>query len=154
MMSRYEATRPAKVAADDGGGDGNASFVQTCLNGLNALSGDGLSVPYALSEGGCLSLGLFCHRGHHLLVHRPPPPALHGRRSCRPSGTVPGHRRPRLRPRRLPPRLGIHVRRAVYLVALAFVILDGDNLDKLFPLPGAIVSVSLGGSCSSCLSRS
>nr|CAB3484750.1 unnamed protein product [Digitaria exilis] len=80
-MSRYEATRPAKVAADDGGGDGNASFVQTCLNGLNALS-------------------------------------------------------------------------AVYLVALAFVILDGDNLDKLFPLPGAIVSVSLGGSCSSCLSRS
>jgi vesicular inhibitory amino acid transporter len=39
LLGRYEAARPEKkVAADDGDG-GNASFVQTCLNGLNALSG-------------------------------------------------------------------------------------------------------------------
>jgi len=33
---RFEAARPEKAVAD---GDGDASFVQTCLNGLNALSG-------------------------------------------------------------------------------------------------------------------
>jgi len=33
---RYQAALPEKAAAD---GDGDASFVQTCLNGLNALSG-------------------------------------------------------------------------------------------------------------------
>jgi solute carrier family 32 (vesicular inhibitory amino acid transporter) len=38
LLGRYDAARPAEKAAADGGG-GNASFVQTCLNGLNALSG-------------------------------------------------------------------------------------------------------------------
>jgi vesicular inhibitory amino acid transporter len=35
------------------------SFLKTCFNGLNALSGVGiLSVPYALASGGWLSLAL------------------------------------------------------------------------------------------------
>ncbi|KAL0450546.1 UNVERIFIED_CONTAM: Amino acid transporter AVT1I [Sesamum latifolium] len=39
---------------------GSTSFFKTCFNGLNALSGVGiLSIPYALSSGGWMSLILF-----------------------------------------------------------------------------------------------
>ena len=110
---RFEAARPEKAVAD---GDGDASFVQTCLNGLNALSGvvpvlcllqycfligtmpliDLLDIAEPIIRGwaalgalralgrGLAEPGAAGRRGRGLLVHRPPPPALHGRRPDRP----------------------------------------------------------------------
>uniref|UniRef100_A0A6N2LRS7 Amino acid transporter transmembrane domain-containing protein n=1 Tax=Salix viminalis TaxID=40686 RepID=A0A6N2LRS7_SALVM len=47
------------------------TFLKTCFNGLNALSGVGiLSIPYALSQGGWLSLILLLSSGGSMLVYR------------------------------------------------------------------------------------
>ncbi|KAJ6690001.1 hypothetical protein OIU85_006301 [Salix viminalis] len=47
------------------------TFLKTCFNGLNALSGVGiLSIPYALSQGGWLSLILLFSSGGSMLVYR------------------------------------------------------------------------------------
>uniref|UniRef100_A0A1D1YKC7 Vacuolar amino acid transporter 1 n=1 Tax=Anthurium amnicola TaxID=1678845 RepID=A0A1D1YKC7_9ARAE len=116
-----------------------ASFLRTCFNGFNALSGVGiLSIPYALSEGGWLSLVLLlalaaicCYTG--LLLQR-----------CMDAGshieTYPdigefafGYRG------RLAVSFFMYLE--LYLVAVGFLILEGDNLGKL--LPGT--SVEVGG---------
>ncbi|PUZ47485.1 hypothetical protein GQ55_7G168700 [Panicum hallii var. hallii] len=137
LLGRYDAARPAeKAAAADGGG--NASFVQTCLNGLNALSGVGLlSVPYALSEGGWLSLALLAavaaicwYTGLLLQRCMAADPAVRtypdiGERAFGRGGRL---------------LVSAFMYAELYLVAIGFLILDGDNLAKL--LPGA--SVSLG----------
>ncbi|OAY70772.1 Vacuolar amino acid transporter 1 [Ananas comosus] len=109
----------------------DATFVRTCFNGLNALSGVGLlSIPYALSQGGWLSLLLLfivamicCYTG--LLLQR-----------CMKAD-------PRIRTY---PDIGefafgylgrifvsVFMYLELYLVAIGFLILEGDNLDKLFP---------------------
>ncbi|RCV24962.1 hypothetical protein SETIT_5G128400v2 [Setaria italica] len=135
LLGRYnEAVRLEKTAA---AADGDASFVQTCLNGLNALTGVGLlSVPYALSEGGWLSLALLaavaavCWYTGLLLQHcMAVDPAV---RTFADIGERAFGRAGRL-------LVAAFMYAELYLVAIGYLIVDGDNLDKLFP--GAAVSL-------------
>ncbi|XP_073011026.1 amino acid transporter AVT1I-like [Typha latifolia] len=107
------------------------SFFRTCFNGVNALSGIGiLSIPYALSQGGWLSLVLLlitavicCYTG--ILLQR-----------CMDSNSLV----------KTYPDIGelafgqkgraivaMFMYLELYLVAIDFLILEGDNLEKLFP---------------------
>ncbi|KAF0908730.1 hypothetical protein E2562_028166 [Oryza meyeriana var. granulata] len=123
---------------------GTGSFVRTCINGLNVLSGVGLlSVPYALSQGGWLSLALLTAVAA----------------ACWYTGTLLGHCMDADAAIRTYPDIGerafgwagrlvvsAFMYAELYLVATGFLILEGDNLDKLFP--SACVSlgtVSLAG---------
>ncbi|KAM3405755.1 hypothetical protein ACQJBY_000020 [Aegilops geniculata] len=119
---------------------GGTTFLRTCFNGLNALSGVGLlSIPYALAEGGWLSLLLLlfvsmvcCYTGQLL------------QRCMGASSDVRGY------PEIGALAFGAKGRFAVsaimyvelYLVAIGFLILEGDNLDKLFP--GTSLSLGAG----------
>lgn len=107
------------------------SFSRTCLNLTNAVSGIGvLSMPYAVSQGGWVSLLLFaavgavCYYTGTLIE-----------RCMRADGSISSY-----------PDIGGFAfgtvgRRAIaffmyvelYLVAISFLVLEGDNLDKLFP---------------------
>jgi vesicular inhibitory amino acid transporter len=108
------------------------SFSRTCLNLTNAVSGIGvLSMPYAVAQGGWLSLALFalvgalCYYTGTLIERcmRADPDAI---RSYPDIGEF---------------AFGSACRRAIalfmyvelYLVAISFLVLEGDNLDKLFP---------------------
>ncbi|KAF3336384.1 Vacuolar amino acid transporter 1 [Carex littledalei] len=132
LMDQYQEPLLQSFKEDrEGEGAGTATFAKTCFNGLNALSGVGLlSIPYALSQGGWLSLILLfivsiicCYTG--LLLQRciNANPAI-----------------------RTYPEIGFHAFGStgkllvsifmyleLYLVAIGFLILEGDNLDKLFP---------------------
>ncbi|BAF14903.1 amino acid transporter AVT1I [Oryza sativa Japonica Group] len=111
-------------------GDG-ATFVRTCFNGLNALSGVGLlSIPYALSEGGWLSLVLLlavamvcCYTGLLLRRCMAASPAVRGYPDI---GALAFGAKGRL-------AVSAFLYAELYLVAIGFLILEGDNLDKLFP---------------------
>lgn len=117
--------------------DGDASFVRTCFNGLNGLSGVGLlSIPYALSEGGWLSLALLlvvaavcCYTGLLLQRCMDASPAVRGYPDI---GALAFGRAGRL-------AASAFLYAELYLVAVGFLILEGDNLDKLFP--GTSISV-------------
>uniref|UniRef100_A0A0E0JKR8 Amino acid transporter transmembrane domain-containing protein n=1 Tax=Oryza punctata TaxID=4537 RepID=A0A0E0JKR8_ORYPU len=114
-----------------------ASFGRSCLNLSNVISGIGmLSVPYALSQGGWLSLALFAMVGAVCfytgnLIDR----CMRADRCVRSYPDI-GHL-----------AFGGHGRTAIglvmyvelYLVAISFLILEGDNLDKL--LPGTVVEL-------------
>ncbi|KAK1265902.1 hypothetical protein QJS04_geneDACA000604 [Acorus gramineus] len=110
---------------------GGTTFSRTCFNGINALSGVGiLSIPYALAQGGWLSLVLLfvmaiicCYTG--LLLQR-----------CMDAN-------PRIRSY---PDVGEHafgykgrvvialfLYLELYLVSIGFLILEGDNLENLLP---------------------
>ncbi|KAL8231935.1 hypothetical protein R6Q57_001713 [Mikania cordata] len=109
---------------------GNASFISTCFNGLNALSGVGIvSIPYAVATGGWLSLILLFaiatstfYTG--LLIQR-----------C--MDTDPSIRSyPDIGDRAFG-KLGkaivsIIMNIELYMVATGFLILEGDNLSNLF----------------------
>ncbi|KAL9389093.1 hypothetical protein Peur_017698 [Populus x canadensis] len=110
------------------------TFLGTCFNGLNALSGVGiLSIPYALSQGGWLSLillflvAVLCWYTGLLL------------RRCMDSDPLIrsypdiGERAFGYKGRTL---VSIFMYLELYLVAVEFLILEGDNLDKLFPNTG------------------
>ncbi|GJN18474.1 hypothetical protein PR202_gb05640 [Eleusine coracana subsp. coracana] len=118
-----------------------ASFSRTCLNLTNAVSGIGvLSMPYAVSQGGWLSLVLFvlvgavCYYTGTLIERcmRADPSAI---ASYPDIGQF---------------AFGSYGRRAIaffmyvelYLVAISFLVLEGDNLDKLFP--GASFDLLMG----------
>ncbi|CAI0448018.1 unnamed protein product [Linum tenue] len=120
------------------------TFLRTCFNGLNALSGVGiLSIPFALSQGGWLSLALLLlvavlcfYTG--LLLKRCMDSDLHIR-------TYPdiGERAFGYKGRAL---VSIFLYMELYLVAVEFLILEGDNLDKLFPHTAfRIGSLEIGG---------
>ncbi|XP_023740115.1 amino acid transporter AVT1I [Lactuca sativa] len=110
---------------------GTASFISTCFNCLNGLSGVGiLSVPYALASGGWLSLLLLpliaistFYTG--LLIQRcmDSDPTitnyseLGGRAFGKTGKTL----------------VSITMNIELYLVATGFLILEGDNLCNLFP---------------------
>ncbi|KAL8044077.1 hypothetical protein ABFX02_08G023500 [Erythranthe guttata] len=113
------------------GGGGSTSFFKTCFNGLNALSGVGiLSIPYALSSGGWLSLILFfliagCTFYTGLLIQRcmDMDPSIRtypdiGYRAFGPTGKA---------------LVSIAMNVELFLVATGFLILEGDNLHNLFP---------------------
>ncbi|KAK3042405.1 hypothetical protein RJ639_002451 [Escallonia herrerae] len=107
------------------------TFVRTCFNGLNALSGVGiLSIPYALSTGGwlCLTLlfmvAVICfYTG--LLVRRcmDSDPII---KSYPDIGWMAFGRSGRA-------MVSTLMYLELYLVAVEFLILEGDNLNKLFP---------------------
>ncbi|KAK2636212.1 hypothetical protein Ddye_031004 [Dipteronia dyeriana] len=120
------------------------SFLRTCFNELNALTGVGiLSIPYALSQGGWLTLIVFllvailcwytglllrrCMDAHPLIKSYPDIGEL-----------AFGHKGRAL--------VSILMYLELYLVAVEFLILEGDNLDKLFPNMGfKIGSLKIGG---------
>ncbi|KAF3444342.1 hypothetical protein FNV43_RR14033 [Rhamnella rubrinervis] len=109
---------------------GTASFSKTCFNGVNALTGVGmLSVPYAISSGGWLSLFLFVMASiafyTGLLIQRcmDLDPDI---RSYPDIGERAFGNKGRL-------VLSILMSIELYLCAVGFLILEGDNLYNLFP---------------------
>ncbi|CAL4955638.1 unnamed protein product [Urochloa decumbens] len=127
-------------------GTGGASFSRSCLNLSNVISGVGmLSVPYALAQGGWLSLALFalvgavCYYTGELVAR------------CMRAGGDSGGAAVRSYPDIGQLAFGAAGRKAIgavmyaelYLVAISFLVLEGDNLDKL--LPGAAVALPGGG---------
>ncbi|XP_020575533.1 vacuolar amino acid transporter 1-like [Phalaenopsis equestris] len=113
------------------GHEGEATFARTCFNVTNALSGIGvLSVPYALSEGGWISLALFflvalvCfYTG--LLLQRCMDADPHIRSYLDVGEFAFGYNGRII--------VAIFMYIELYLVAVSFLILEGDNLDNLFP---------------------
>ncbi|CAN7121389.1 amino acid transporter AVT1J [Brassica rapa] len=123
---------------------GNTSFSKTCFHGINALSGVGiLSVPYALASGGWLSLIIlfiiaittfYCA----ILIKRcmDMDPLLRtypdiGHKAFGNTGRV---------------IVSIFMNLELYLVATSFLILEGDNLNKLFSNVGFdFMGIEFGG---------
>ncbi|KAL0681077.1 hypothetical protein Bca4012_047924 [Brassica carinata] len=123
---------------------GNTSFSKTCFHGINALSGVGiLSVPYALASGGWLSLIIlfiiaittfYCA----ILIKRcmDMDPLLRtypdiGYKAFGNTGRV---------------IVSIFMNLELYLVATSFLILEGDNLNKLFSNVGIdFMGIEFGG---------
>ncbi|CAM0904336.1 unnamed protein product [Alopecurus aequalis] len=111
--------------------DGGATSLRTWFNGLNALSGVGLlSIPYAVSEGGWLSLVLLlvvaavcCYTGQLLQRCMSASPATRGYPDI---GALAFGRKGRF-------AVSLSMYAELYLVAIGFLILEGDNLNKLFP---------------------
>lgn len=107
------------------------TFIRTCFNGLNALSGVGIiSIPYALSQGGWFSLIILfgvaivcCYTGILLRRCMDADPLIK---------TYPdiGQLAFGAKGRALVSTL---MYLELYLVAVEFLILEGDNLHKLFP---------------------
>ncbi|XP_058194130.1 amino acid transporter AVT1I-like [Rhododendron vialii] len=107
------------------------TFLTTCFNGLNALSGIGIiSIPYALSQGGWLSLiilfgvaTLCCYTGILLRRCMDADPLIK---------TYPdiGQLAFGTKGRAL---VSTFMYLELFLVAVEFLILEGDNLHKLFP---------------------
>ncbi|XP_058739268.1 amino acid transporter AVT1I-like [Vicia villosa] len=108
------------------------SFIRTCLNGLNAIAGVGiLSVPYALASGGWLSLALLfsiaavafytgvlmkrCMEKHSNIRTFPDM----GELAFGKTGKI---------------IASASMYTELYLLAIGFLILEGDNLSKLFPI--------------------
>ncbi|TVU19391.1 hypothetical protein EJB05_35537 [Eragrostis curvula] len=106
-------------------------FLKTCFNGVNALSGIGLlSIPYALSQGGWLSLAIFLaiaiifyYTG--LLLQRYMDASLLVKSYPDIGALAFG------RPGRLAVSAFMYLE--LFLVAVDFLILEADNLQKLFP---------------------
>ncbi|KAK9050519.1 hypothetical protein SSX86_030510 [Deinandra increscens subsp. villosa] len=110
---------------------GTSSFLHTCLNGLNALSGVGLiTVPYALASGGWLGLLLLVTIAAStfytaLLIKRcmDTDPAI---RSYPDIGYRAFGRKGRI-------FVLLIMNIELYLVSTGFLIMEGDNLSNLFP---------------------
>ncbi|KAI9126154.1 hypothetical protein K1719_002575 [Acacia pycnantha] len=107
------------------------TLFKTCFNGLNALSGIGiLSMPYAVSEGGWLSLTLLLlvailcwYTG--MLLHK----CMDERPFIKSYPDI-GEEAFGYKGRAI---VSIFMYLELYLVATGFLILEGDNLEKLFP---------------------
>ncbi|KAJ9187487.1 hypothetical protein P3X46_002938 [Hevea brasiliensis] len=110
------------------------TFLMTCFNGINTLAGVGiLAIPYALSQGGWLSLillfllAILCwYTGLLLQRCMDEDPAIK---------TYPdiGLRAFGYKGRAL---VSIFMYLELFLAAVEFLILEGDNLNKLFPNMG------------------
>ncbi|XP_059670339.1 amino acid transporter AVT1J-like isoform X1 [Cornus florida] len=137
QLNEEEAERGESVSEHQSAG--TTSFSKTCFNGLNVMSGVGiLSVPYALSSGGWLSLILLFvvaiaafYTG--LLIKRcmDMDPTIRtypdiGDQAFGSTGRL---------------LVSIFMNTELYLVATGFLILEGDNLDNLLPHVG----IKIGG---------
>ncbi|XP_050237199.1 amino acid transporter AVT1I-like [Mercurialis annua] len=120
------------------------TFLRTCFNGVNVLSGVGiLSIPFALSQGGWLSLillfivAILCwYTG--LLLKR----CMDADDAIKSYPDI-GQRAFGYKGRAL---VSIFMYAELYLVAVEFLILEGDNLNKLFPdMSFRVGGVKLGG---------
>ncbi|GLT27804.1 hypothetical protein SLA2020_027770 [Shorea laevis] len=120
------------------------TFLRTCFNGLNALSGVGiLSIPYALSQGGWLSLivlflvAILCwYTG--LLLRRCMVSSMRVKTYPDIGELAFGYRGRAI--------VSIFLYLELYLVAVEFLILEGDNLHKLFPnMEFKIAGLKIGG---------
>uniref|UniRef100_A0A0E0L9M1 Amino acid transporter transmembrane domain-containing protein n=1 Tax=Oryza punctata TaxID=4537 RepID=A0A0E0L9M1_ORYPU len=107
------------------------SFLKTCFNGVNALSGVGiLSIPFALSQGGWLSLTIFitisaiCFYTGILLQRCIDSSSLV--KTYPDIGELAFGRKGKI-------VVATFMYLELYLVAIDFLILEGDNLEKLFP---------------------
>ncbi|KAF8772582.1 hypothetical protein HU200_005541 [Digitaria exilis] len=116
------------TSAHPGRGTG---FLKTSFNGINALSGIGiLSIPYALSQGGWLSLIVFvaiaiicCYTG--ILLQRCVD-STSRIKNYTDVGEVAFGRKGKI-------LAATFMYLELYLAAIDFLIMEGDNLDKLFP---------------------
>lgn len=123
---------------------GTTSFSKSCFNGLNALSGVGiLSVPYALSSGGWLSLilllviavtsfytGLLIRRCMDVDPNIRTYPDI-GELAFGSTGRM---------------LVSVVMCLELYLVVTGFLILEGDNLHNLLPDIGCeVAGLSIGG---------
>ncbi|MED6110480.1 hypothetical protein PIB30_043312 [Stylosanthes scabra] len=118
---------------------GNTSFFKTCFHGINAISGIGIvSIPYALASGGWLSIsllfliaiacyytGLLVKKCMDMDPHIRTFPDI-GQRAFGDKGRL---------------MVSIAMNSELYLVVTGYLILEGDNLNKLIPN----VEVNLGG---------
>ncbi|KAJ9548954.1 hypothetical protein OSB04_021497 [Centaurea solstitialis] len=133
-VERMESQNQHPQSHDEPPPTKGTTFLRTCFNGVNTLSGVGiLSVPYALSKGGWLSLlllllvALLCFYTGLLL------------RRCMDSnpliktypdiGQVAFGRKGRA-------MISTFMYLELFLVAVEFLIMEGDNLHKLFPNEG------------------
>ncbi|CAL1390205.1 unnamed protein product [Linum trigynum] len=134
--AQSEATTAAAAAATPSADQAiliskGTTFIRTCFNAINSISGVGiLSMPFALSQGGWLSLALLflvsilslytgllvqrCMEGDLLVKTYPDI----GERAFGAKGRV---------------TVSIYLYLTLYLLAVEFLILEGDNLNKLFP---------------------
>ncbi|KAL6976625.1 hypothetical protein U1Q18_025412 [Sarracenia purpurea var. burkii] len=107
------------------------SFLRTCFNGLNTLSGVGIiSIPYALSQGGWLGLLILffvailcCYTSFLLRRCMDIDPLIKtypdiGKLAFGAKGRA---------------LVSTFMYLELYLIAVEFLILEGDNLNKLFP---------------------
>ncbi|XP_075663637.1 amino acid transporter AVT1I-like isoform X1 [Castanea sativa] len=136
LMHDETHQEPSAIEASNGNQNttGTASFFKTCFNGLNALSGVGmLSVPYALSIGGWLSLILLFaiaiatfYSG--LLIQR----CMDMDSDIRTYTDIGSHafgNKGRI-------LVSVFMNMELFLVATDFLILEGNTLDNLFPDTG------------------
>ncbi|CAN1321536.1 Amino acid transporter AVT1J [Linum perenne] len=144
MECQKEAIMEVESQTHDDHNPKGTSFLRTCFNGINALSGVGiLSIPFALSHGGWLSLAILLLVASlcfytALLLRRCMDTDTHirtypdiGYRAFGPMGRT---------------LVSVFLYLELYLVAVEFLILEGDNLDKLFPNTlGIMAYVSVGG---------
>ncbi|KAA0034419.1 vacuolar amino acid transporter 1-like [Cucumis melo var. makuwa] len=119
------------------------SFLRTCINGINALSGVGiLSIPFALSQGGWVSLilllmvSIICCYTASLLTHCMDANPLMVRSYPDIGGLAFGYKGRIL--------VSVFVYLELYLVAVEFLILEGDNLEKLFPSSSPLFGLKIG----------
>ncbi|XP_028754074.1 amino acid transporter AVT1I-like [Neltuma alba] len=134
LLKRHVA---ATAAAAKGGDDlhslqvGNTSSFKTCFHGINAISGIGIvSIPYALASGGWLSIsllfliaiscyytGLLVQRCMDMDPHIKTFPDI-GEHAFGSKGRL---------------MVSIAMNSELYLVVTGYLILEGDNLNKLIP---------------------
>lgn len=119
------------------------TFFRTCFNGINTLLGVGiLSIPFALSQGGwvslllLLALAVLCWYTGLLLQRCMTNPQIKsypdiGQKAFGQKGRI---------------AISILMNLEIYLVAVELLILEGDNLHQLFPHTGFdIGSIKVGG---------
>lgn len=124
--------------------NGTTSFLNTCFNGLNALSGVGiLSVPFALASGGWLSLTLLfaiaAAAFYSGLLMKKCMDKNSNIRSYPDIGELAFGKTGRL-------IVSVSMYTELYIVSIGFLILEGDNLSNLFPIEEVhIAGLAIGG---------